>query len=56
VHEINPRAFGWSLSFYPDLYIALQTPVLAMAMAALAAIYPAWRSLRMDIGRELSRE
>jgi putative ABC transport system permease protein len=56
VHDINPRAFGWTLGFHPEPAAALQTVLLALLLALLATIYPAWRSLRMNLARELSRE
>jgi len=56
VHEINPRAFGWSLFFHVRASSAIYTLLLALLLAALAALYPAWRITRQPIAGELSRE
>ena len=56
VHEINPRAFGWSLSFHAGLGGAVYTVLLALLLSAVAALYPAWYGARLPIAGELSRE
>lgn len=54
--EINPRAFGWSLGFQPESWAGLRTVLAALALALLAALYPAWRAARAEPARELARE
>ena len=44
--EVNPRAFGWSISFGIDVW-ALVTPILlGIAAALLAGMVPIWRGIR----------
>ena len=44
--EVNPRAFGWSISFGIDVW-ALVTPILlGIAAALLAGVVPIWRGIR----------
>ena len=44
--EVNPRAFGWSISFGIDVR-ALVTPILlGIAAALLAGVVPIWRGIR----------
>ena len=44
--EVNPRAFGWSISFGIDIW-ALVTPILlGIAAALLAGVVPIWRGIR----------
>ena len=44
--EVNPRAFGWSISFGIDVR-ALVTPILlGIAAALLAGMVPIWRGIR----------
>ncbi|HXH04682.1 MAG TPA: FtsX-like permease family protein [Candidatus Competibacteraceae bacterium] len=46
IEVINRRAFGWTLPFQVDPILLVQTVALAVAAAALAGLYPAWRLAR----------
>jgi putative ABC transport system permease protein len=46
IHVINQRAFGWSMQTRIPADVLVQSVVLAIAAALLAAIYPAWRMAR----------
>lgn len=56
VAEVNPRAFGWSMPLRLDTGGVVMTVVAAPLLAVLGALYPAWRSWRLQPARELSRE
>ena len=43
---INPRAFGWTLARHYSPGLFAEALLLALAAAALAGIYPAWRAAR----------
>lgn len=48
VHEINPRAFGWSLSLQPQPGLAVAILPMAALAALLALPYPCWQLLRIS--------
>lgn len=56
VAEVNPRAFGWSMALRFEPGGALAALLAAPLLALLGALYPAWRSWRLQPARELSRE
>jgi putative ABC transport system permease protein len=43
VHVINRRSFGWGMSLHVEPAILVQAPLIAVAAALLAGVYPAWR-------------
>ncbi len=43
---INPRAFGWTLARHYSPGLFAEALLLALAAAALAGLYPAWRAAR----------
>ncbi len=44
--EVNPRAFGWSISFGIDLPSILAPTLLGIVAAVLAGLVPVWRGVR----------
>jgi putative ABC transport system permease protein len=56
VAVINLRSFGWSMELAIPKLMLWQAPVLALAAALLAGIYPAWRAGRMRVGEGLREE
>jgi putative ABC transport system permease protein len=53
---INKRSFGWTLQMHADPAPFLQAFLLAVSAALLAALYPAWRSGRMQVAETLRGE
>ncbi|MBI2205459.1 MAG: ABC transporter permease [Candidatus Rokubacteria bacterium] len=56
VFVINQRAFGWTLEFSLTAAPLLQAVGLALAAAALAGVYPAWRLARAPLAEALREE
>ena len=56
INVINVRAFGWTILFSMHWEIFARMGVLALAMAALAALYPAWRGRMMNPATALREE
>ncbi len=44
IQSVQRRAFGWTMPFSVDGTLLLQTLLVGLLAAGLAAIYPAWRS------------
>ena len=44
--EVNPRAFGWSISFGIDVSALVTPMLLGIAAALLAGMVPIWRGVR----------
>lgn len=44
--EVNPRAFGWSISFGVDVPAVLMPTLLGIGAALLAGVVPIWRGIR----------
>ena len=44
--EVNPRAFGWSISFGIDVAAVLTPTMLGVVAALLAGLVPAWRGIK----------
>ena len=44
--EVNPRAFGWSISFGIDISALVTPMLLGIAAALLAGLVPIWRGVR----------
>ena len=44
--EVNPRAFGWSISFGIDVSAILAPTLLGIVAAVLAGLVPIWRGIR----------
>lgn len=53
---INPRAFGWTLSWHNDPLLLLQAVAAAIVAAWLAALWPAWRVARTSPAKALKSE
>ena len=53
---INRRSFGWTLQMHVDPAPFAEAFVLAVSAALLAALYPAWRSGRMQVAEALRGE
>jgi putative ABC transport system permease protein len=56
VTVINLRSFGWSMELAAPKLMLWQAPLLALAAALLAGLYPAWRAGRMKVGEGLREE
>ncbi len=56
IHIINVRSFGWSMASTLPISAIPQTFLLALASAALAGLYPAWRLSRQSLVSELRSE
>jgi putative ABC transport system permease protein len=48
VESVQRRAFGWTLLFEVQTWVLLQVILVGLGAAALAAVYPAWRSAARD--------
>ena len=48
IESVQRRAFGWTMPFNVDAGLLAQTVLVGLLAAAVAAIYPAWRSSRRD--------
>ena len=44
--EVNPRAFGWSISFGIDVWAVITPMLLGIAAALLAGMVPIWRGIK----------
>ena len=56
IESVQRRAFGWTMPFSVDAGLLLQTLLTGLLAAALAAIYPAWRSARRDPAPQLRED
>jgi putative ABC transport system permease protein len=56
VRVVNLRSFGWTLPLEVGPAVLLQAPLLAVAAALLASIYPAWRISRAPLPEALRDE
>jgi putative ABC transport system permease protein len=56
IEVINRRAFGWQIELHWHAAQLANALLLALAAALFAGLYPAWRSARMPIAREMREE
>jgi putative ABC transport system permease protein len=56
IQSVQRRAFGWTMPFSVDGTLLLQTLLVGLLAAGLAAIYPAWRSARRDPAPQLRED
>ncbi|MGD2159851.1 MAG: FtsX-like permease family protein [Gammaproteobacteria bacterium] len=56
IESVQRRAFGWTMPFSVDGTLLLQTLLVGLLAAGLAAIYPAWRSARRDPAPQLRED
>jgi putative ABC transport system permease protein len=56
IESVQRRAFGWTMPFSVDGVLLLQTLLVGLLAAGLAAIYPAWRSAQRDPAPQLREE
>lgn len=56
VESIQKRAFGWSMPFDVDPALLVQTVVIGVLAALLAAVYPAWQSSRQAPAAQLRED
>jgi putative ABC transport system permease protein len=56
VESVQRRAFGWTMPFSVDGVLLLQTLLVGLLAAGLAAIYPAWRSAHRDPAPQLRED
>jgi putative ABC transport system permease protein len=56
IDVINRRAFGWQIDLHLEAAQFANALWLALAAAAAAALYPAWRSARMPLVGGLREE
>jgi putative ABC transport system permease protein len=56
IESVQQRAFGWTMPFNVDTGLLLQTLLVGLLAAGLAAVYPAWRSAQRDPAPQLREE
>jgi putative ABC transport system permease protein len=56
IQSVQRRAFGWTMPFSVDAGLLLQTLLVGLLAAGLAAIYPAWRSAHRDPAPQLRED
>ena len=56
IQSVQRRAFGWTMPFSLDGNLLLQTLLVGLLAAGLAAIYPAWRSAHRDPAPQLRED
>ena len=56
IESVQRRAFGWTMPFSVDGSLLLQTLLVGLLAAGLAAIYPAWRSAQRDPAPQLRED
>jgi putative ABC transport system permease protein len=56
IQSVQRRAFGWTMPFSVDSSLLLQTLLVGLLAAGLAAIYPAWRSAQRDPAPQLRED
>jgi putative ABC transport system permease protein len=56
IESVQKRAFGWTMPFSVDGTLLLQTLLVGLLAAGLAAIYPAWRSAQRDPAPQLRED
>jgi len=56
IQSVQRRAFGWTMPFNIDGALLLQTLLVGLLAAGLAAIYPAWRSAHRDPAPQLRED
>lgn len=56
IQSVQRRAFGWTMPFSVDVGLLLQTLLVGLLAAGLAAIYPAWRSAHRDPAPQLRED
>lgn len=56
IQSVQRRAFGWTMPFSVDGSLLLQTLLIGLLAAGLAAIYPAWRSAHRDPAPQLRED
>jgi putative ABC transport system permease protein len=56
IESVQRRAFGWTMPFSVDGALLLQTVLVGLLAAGLAAIYPAWRSAHRDPAPQLRED
>jgi putative ABC transport system permease protein len=56
IQSVQRRAFGWTMPFSVDGTLLLQTLLVGLLAAGLAAIYPAWRSAQRHPAPQLRED
>ena len=56
IESVQKRAFGWTMPFSVDGILLLQTLLVGVLAAGLAAVYPAWRSAQRDPAPQLRED
>ncbi len=56
IQSVQRRAFGWTMPFSVDSHLLLQTLLVGLLAAGLAALYPAWRSAQRDPAPQLRED
>lgn len=56
IESVQKRAFGWTMPFSVDGVLLMQTLMVGVLAAGLAAIYPAWRSAHRDPAPQLRED
>jgi putative ABC transport system permease protein len=56
IQSVQRRAFGWTMPFSVDSGLLLQTLLVGLLAAGLAAVYPAWRAVHRDPAPQLRED
>jgi putative ABC transport system permease protein len=56
IESVQRRAFGWTMPFSVDGVLLMQTVLVGLLAAGLAALYPAWRSAHADPAPQLRED
>ncbi len=56
IESVQRRAFGWTMPFSVDAGLLMQTLLVGLLAAGLAALYPAWRSAHADPAPQLRED
>jgi len=56
IQSVQRRAFGWTMPFSVDGPLLLQTLLVGLLAAGLAAVYPAWRSAQRHPAPQLRED
>lgn len=56
IESVQQRAFGWTMPFTVNGSLLLQTLLVGLLAAGLAAVYPAWRSAHRDPAPQLRED
>jgi putative ABC transport system permease protein len=56
IQSVQRRAFGWTMPFDVEPGLLMQTLLVGLLAAGLAALYPAWRAMHRDPAPQLRED